>query len=367
MSTRQDRFSLELQPSGRSVIDALGSAASEISWQSVVVCVAYATFAGVSQLVGELKLRWSGYETANKLFVVGLDFGLTEPAAVRYLLSLPNTACHIHEARRTLSAQLRPRPLFHPKLYAFGSSQAISKSDSASGVVGSANLTGAALTSNFEAYSSFSVSKATPTGRGWLRELATVERHAKSQEKAVEALLSEYEALRSRDISLLERSAEPPPATYSPTNDLTAAHLRALRAARCLWTQTLRIVDNLGAGRPGNQVDLKRGARTFFGSNVPLTVPVNTPLGSIRVVTGAGVETCNLRYGNNGMDKVNLPRPGGGNPATYANTHVVWERQPDGSFSLRVQKSGAALIAASQAQGTHFYYAGRQRVWGFFS
>ena len=115
MTGAPDSSSLQLQPSDGRVIDSLGQTAAESSWRSAVVCVAYATHAGVAQLVGELRKSWSAFDSARKLFVVGLDFGLTEPGALRYLASLPNTACHVHEAARTLAARLRPWPLFHPR------------------------------------------------------------------------------------------------------------------------------------------------------------------------------------------------------------------------------------------------------------
>ena len=357
-------FSLGLQPAGGTVITVLGEAAAEVKWESLVVSVAYATQAGVAQLVGELNARWNSFESANKLFVVGLDFGLTEPEAIRYLSDLPNAACYLHEARRTLSSALHPQSRFHPKLYAFGSRASIGESRLASGIVGSANLTGAALTSNFESYTRFRVSSATAPGRRWIGQLATVANIAESQPRASERLLSEYERLRAKAPAA---GAEPTPGRYNPRADLGAAHLRALRAARCLWTQTLKIVENLGAGNPGNQVDLKRGSRVFFGSKVPLAAPTNTPLGSIDIIAVSGRENCNLRYGNNGMDKVNLPVPGGANPPKYDYGYVLWERKPDGSFKLHVRADGKVWVNGSEDEGTLFKYAGGRRVWGFFN
>jgi HKD family nuclease len=361
-----DSFSLQLQPSDGRVIDSLGQTAAESNWRSAVVCVAYATHAGVAQLVGELRKNWSAFDSARKLFVVGLDFGLTEPGALRYLASLPNTACHVHEAARTLAARLRPRPLFHPKLYAFGSGQSIASSKVASGIVGSANLTGAALTANFEACCRFRVSSARSSGRKWIRQVAEIETHAESQSFADSILIDAYALLRPKLAVPRVAPIEPVLTPTSPRAELGTDHLRVLRAATGLWTQTLKIVPNLGPGRPGNQIDLKRGARVFFGSRTPLTAPTNTPLGSIVVVTAAGRETCNLRYGDNGMDKVNLPIPGGANPPSYEHSFVSWVRRPDGSFTLDVRKNGDGLIRASRRQGTLFSYAGGQRVWGVF-
>lgn len=360
-------FALGIQPTGGSVIADLGEVAAEVKWKGLIISVAYATEAGVVQLVGELTDRWDGFASAKKLFVVGLDFGLTEPEAIRYLDGLPNAACHLHEARRTLSSALRPPSRFHPKLFAFGSQASLGQSRVAGGIVGSANLTAAALTSNVESYARFCVSAASADGRRWIGQLATVENLARSQARATERLISEYEELRPRVPAAEADRVEPTPASPRPRADLEAFHRRALRAARCLWTQTLKIVENRGAGIPGNQVDLKRGARVFFGSKVPLTVPTNTPLGSIDVIAVSGREECNLRYGDNGMDKVNLPVPGGAKRPRYDYAYVLWERMPDGTFKLHVRGDGKAWVKASQAEGTLFKYAGGRRVWGFFN
>jgi len=367
MTKKAPSFLLRLQPTQARAIEDLGEAAAEANWESLIVCVAYATQAGVAQLVGELRSQWNRFDTARKLFVVGLDFGLTEPAAIRYLGTLKNASCHLYEARRTLSARLCPQPRFHPKLYALGSSGSMSHSRSVSGITGSVNLTGAGLTSNVEAYTRFRTSRETASGRRWIQDLAVAENLARSQPRATEPLISEYEKLRRRVPALDILRAEPTPGKYDPSHELQAPHLRALQAARCLWTQTLRIVENRGVGHAGNQVDLKRGARVFFGSRVPLQAPINTPLGTIDVVTGSGHEQCNLRYGNNGMDKVNLPIPGGANPPKYDYSFILWERIAGGSFKLHVRPDGKAWVRASLEEAALLTYAGGRRSWGFFN
>ena len=367
MTKKPPGFLLRLQPHGANAIQDLGESAAEAKWEGLLVCVAYATSAGVAQLVGELDSRWEGFDPAMKLFVVGLDFGLTEPSAVRELSGLPNASCRLFEARTTLSAKLRPQWRFHPKLYAFGSRESMSQSRFASGIAGSANLTAAALTSNVEAYARFRVGRYTAPGRRWIRELALAETLAKSQPEASELLLAEYEKLRPKVLPASAIQTEPIPGVYAPGKELQPAHSRALRAARCLWTQTLKIVENRGVGNPGNQIDLKRGVRAFFRSDIPLHAPVNTPLGAIDVVTAAGRERCNLRYGNSGMDKVNLPIPGDGKTPKYGHCFVLWERKADGSFVLHVQKDGKVWRRASRNEGTVFKYAGGHRSWGFFN
>jgi hypothetical protein len=114
-------------------------------------------------------------------------------------------------------------------------------------------------------------------------------------------------------------------------------------------------------------VDLKRGARVFFKSRVPLTAPINTSLGSIDVVGVSGCQECNLRYGNNGMDKVNLPVPGGDYPPKYDHSYVLWEKTINNSYRLHVRKNGRVWERTSRGEGTLFKYTGGMRTWGFFN
>ena len=359
-------FSLGIQPVAGNAIDDIGTAAGLHKWKSMVVCVAYATQAGAVQLIGELAYRWSTFKNANKVFLIGFDFGLTEPDAVRYLSSLPNTSCHIFDANRTLAMSLRPNSRFHAKLYAFGSKPKIRSSNIVGGILGSVNLTGSGLTSNMESYSSFYVSSASASGRRWIDQLAVLETLALAQPKASETLLNNYERLRP-SAPPVRTEIEAVPRSYSSRGEIHPVHFRALRTTRCLWTETRKIVENLGPGKPGNQIDLKRGVRVFFGSTVPVDAPLNTPLGTVKTMSGSGIETCNMRYGDNGMDKLNLPLPGNGNPPKYDFAFILWERIAGGLFKLHFLKDGKPWIRTSKREGTIFKYSGGWRSWGFFN
>jgi HKD family nuclease len=367
---RQQQFSsfrLGVQPGRTDAISAFGEIARSTNWSLLVVSVAYATRTGARQLVAELSTQWDGWELARKVFAVGLDFGLTEPEALDYLSRLPNAECRVYRAETALAARLRPAHLYHPKVYAFADAPHFRRASVLGGVVGSGNLTGAGLRDNFECYMQFVVSTAAAQGRAWQEQLIFLEEALETEDPLTADLLARYRRLRPRTTwrPPATELLEAPDTSRGPLDDAT---MRALRTARCFWTQTLNIVPNLGRRRPGNQIDLKKGARAFFNSRVPMRRPLKTRLGTVPTVAanGAPPEICSMRYGDNGMDKVNLPIPGGQNPARYDHTHLLWERRPGGIFRLRVNARGRAWREASRRERTIFSYAGGQRDWGFF-
>ena len=77
---------------------------------------------------------------------------------------------------------------------------------------------------------------------------------------------------------------------------------------------------------------------------------------------------CSVRFGNNQMDKVNLPIPGEDGPATYDNSVLHFERVSPGRFRIRL--GNAAEITEwrrrSQRQGMKYELAGG-REFGFYS
>jgi hypothetical protein len=138
--------------------------------------------------------------------------------------------------------------------------------------------------------------------------------------------------------------------------------------ARCFWIQTYALYKNLGKQRPGNQLDLKRGSRVYFGFS-PDSVPRNTVLGSITVqYQDAPPRECNIRFADNSMDKINLPIPGEDGPLTYDNTVVHFERTGAGLFrvSLGRGRNSQAWRNRSAKQGTLYNLAGG-RAFGFYN
>jgi len=109
----------------------------------------------------------------------------------------------------------------------------------------------------------------------------------------------------------------------------------ALASANNLWLEIDYVVENRGRGEEGNQIDLKRGTRVFFGfGDGPL--PKNSPIGTVRIRYGSYSTSRNLRFGNNQMDKLDLPIPGQEGPSTYRDQTLLFTREPDGSFRMTV-------------------------------
>ncbi len=134
-------------------LDSMIRGASEIS-----VAVAFLKAKGLGKIVRRLSERLQAGATVEMF--VGSDFCLTEPDALKTLLDL---SCE-HEALKVFLAKSRTSSTFHPKLYLASSGK------KARVLMGSANLTGGALTSNEE----MSLAWWLPEGDPLLRDLREV-------------------------------------------------------------------------------------------------------------------------------------------------------------------------------------------------
>ena len=108
---------------------------SQRAWSTISVAVAYASVSGVRQFYDLVRRK---HPSANFRWLLGLDDFITQPGAIAFCDAVPHSELRIFSA-----ASGRSR--FHPKLYFFEDGRASSL------IVGSANLTAAALGSNCEA------------------------------------------------------------------------------------------------------------------------------------------------------------------------------------------------------------------------
>lgn len=104
----------------------------------ISIAVAFLKTKGLEKIVGRLRLRLEA-DAAVEIFI-GSDFCLTEPAALQTLLDLAKR----HSALELYLAKAQRGSTFHPKLYmGLGATEARV-------LLGSANMTGGALTENEE-------------------------------------------------------------------------------------------------------------------------------------------------------------------------------------------------------------------------
>lgn len=129
------------KPIPRESVEALlTNIAAQTTWQKISVAVAYCSVAG-ARLFYEVVQRSN--PTASFRWLLGLDDFITQPGAIDFCKALPNSTLKVY-----CSPDRHSR--FHPKIYLFHKTV---NPNHASIVVGSANLTAAAFTKNYEAVS----------------------------------------------------------------------------------------------------------------------------------------------------------------------------------------------------------------------
>jgi hypothetical protein len=325
------------------VLDAI-MAAADRSYDRADIAVAYATRRGVEVLTNRLSSpRW---EAARKRFLISIDFGITEPAALVALAALPNSQVRIPNGLDVLSTSgLWPsKTTFHTKAYMFRGMGASIPSGATIGVtIGSANISVSALATGAEAVSF----------QGWDGSVSSADLHllkdtlpllewfddAWELADPLDLVLSSYRSRfkGSKRPQGTREDRTPTATTYTApraTTEVTGSLAVQLLTAQALWVKTDALYHNLGRGRPGNQLDTPRGTRVFFG--FPATqVSRNTILGYIEVqAIGYGAVRRSVRYADNQMDKVNLPLPGRDGPASYDNSYLIFDRVGPASSGL---------------------------------
>ena len=350
------------------------SAASEQGFDSLRGAFAYATGGGVLELFEALARSVHDWDAMQKRWLVSIDYGISEPRALRMLASQPNSVLRIPAGAEVLKAGLKPAHTQHAKLMLL--EQSGSDRVPFGAFVGSANLTASALSGNFEAVfiSRWSGSLSAPARDQLEATAQEAVRFDEVWDAATEVdddLLERYEkAWRSARRRKLPPEQEQPGSVkqISQTRAAKPEFAAALRAAPNLWIETGNMYTNLAT--VGNQLDMKRGTRTFFGFANRPPEGSETAIGTIQLgYRGNSAVERNLRFGQNSMDKLDLPVPGtGGAPDSYANETLLFERCADGTFRFRIGKATeiAHWRKLSQAQGSDFKMQGSPRRFGVF-
>jgi len=326
--------------------------------------VAYSTRAGCVRLIDRISARIgkAKWESAEKLFITSLDFGLTDPGALEFLSGLPASTVHIANPEVVKKAGLLPTRAYHPKLYLFDGAQ------NTGYVVGSANLTNSALMTNTEVVA---VGREIPQNGRWgdvWGELmfTTVPLTA--------ALLADY---RRRWVRPKRRAVDPdpvppPPVVIRPGDqpvfwEAVGTGGIAPTAFNHFWVEA----GSMSSGGSHNQLELPRAANRFFGFS-------HTNYGEAHITIGH--PTLTLRalswtdrpltwHGNNKMERINLPTQTQGG-FDYRHTAVLFRRHARG-FEINVvpwnDDEAVAWRAASHALSTVFRLGERgQRICGLF-
>jgi len=355
-----------------SVLRSIQQIAPMAKFNRVTGLFAYATKSGVDLLIEVLSQHMRNWDEVSKRWLISIDFARTEPAALKRLISLGNSEVRVPYFDEVMERNFNPLTCFHAKTLILDTN-----SDYRIGpfglVVGSANLTVSGLSFGHENALSIMWKKKPPKAfrryfYSFFEELRQIEILFDLAPVLDQAMIQRY-AMKRPKIKRLKSEDDSPQVKRlrGKKSEVTMVKAVALSTGRNLVVDVKYVVQNRGKGLPGNQIDLQRGTRVFFGFGVG-QVPPNTPLGSVKIKYRNHSVDCRLRFGNNSMDKLNLPRPGIEGPLNYSNKTLLFTRQSDGSFLLKVgtPREIRGWKKTSRLQGT-FYEMQGGREYGVFS
>ena len=359
-------LTISQQPGGsQTLLAGIGRIARFAPFERIDGHFAFATAAGVSDLTLVLEEAARHNETAitRRRWLISLDFGHTEPDALRQLLKLAGSEVRVMDSAYLLRRHLQPRVVFHPKTLVLTAGRGLPIGAS----VGSGNLTRsglrigrehAVLTAVAEPILSHAERLDGTRLRAHLRLMGQDWRDA---DVLTDRLLTRYEAIRATRPRPPQNVAEATAERLTRTADgLPTDQLVALRRDTRFWIETGNMYANRGRGHPGNQLDLRRGTRAFFGFSTTAR-PNNSPIGQVGLLFRGQLHQRNLRFGDNSMDKLDLPAL---TPAVdYANQIVLFTRQTHGTYRCELLSPSRAQAVKVQAtaRGTEFAMGGGRK------
>ena len=257
-----------------------------------------------------------------KTVVASLDFGLTEPGALR-MWRQAGAEVLVAGTRALDGGTLMPATAFHPKLYVFDRPDGTVAS-----LVTSANLTNRGLTLNSEVGYQVVAADAEATDRAWRAAI----------EPAVPLtadILGRYEAQRKVARERAVDETDPVPEPSVPIEGLAPFGDAGVKVGEHdqLWVQSWSM-----SGGSATQLELPRGAHRFFGvATVDYEAEHVDQIAEPTLVSGSRRWESNpLRWhGNNRMERINLPSEANGGFA-YAYSLILFRRVDTNIYELRV-------------------------------
>lgn len=345
-------YTVQRPGEGTAVLNAYRELAGSTAFGRVTGLYAFASLKG-ARLLHNVLSESPSWQAATKRWVLSIDGGITEPGALRFLLGLPRTEVRVPHAEELLTRNLRPMYRFHPKTLLMEKRETTFVPVAI--MVGSANMTCSGLCFGHE--HAMSAQATTGTLPATLTNgLAELERVVNWATSINTAFIDRYAAIRPAKPTLPEEFEDRRTDLLLQDKPvLPATQAAALAAADHFWIDIEYVVPNRGKHDEGNQIDMQRGSRVFFGFG-DRTYQKNSPIGTVRISFGAHSASRNLRFGNNSMDKLDLPIPGVEGPPSYSGETLLFTRESSGSFRLVVGTAAeiTSWKARSRAAGTLF-------------
>lgn len=309
------------------LLDFMTREVASKSYKRISACAAYATYKGTT-LVRSLL---SGRNDARYRWLIGLDDAFTDPEALRIAINTYGAETRVAE----LQAKGKR---FHPKAYLLDSNE----QGTATLIIGSCNLTEAALTKNCEVYAACYAATTLEVNqlRAYWEKLWEVGSPA-TREK-VDEYATRYKAARVRN-----------PAVEAEKSSPASRHVRravsgSINSSTLAW---IVLGKNTGGG---NQLDIVKALAPF------LSLVGNPSQGTtqhLHIKSEQGTLDYQMTFTKGMWRFMNLQqgftqslRPKANSPSPYL---LVFERAQDGELSMRIiQRDGdeAKSIMALSAE-----------------
>lgn len=283
---------------------------AQVATKDFLGIYAYATQSGAASF--DLELGGNFWEGTPSRWLFGIDYGRTQPQALRFICEKENVDVRIYDGAWIVNQKgFVPRRDFHAKLAIL-----LNPDDNLSGmVVGSGNFSSNGLRKSIEA-GAVICTKDSNEFNAVLRPSLGLAESLWEQATPVANILDIYEERWSTSFSRKVEENQP--------ND--AGH----DEKEMFWIEAGYVTKNRGPNRPGNQIDFPKGMARYFGFNPPVHLPANSIIGNVTFETPVGEPVSNnLRLGNNMMEKISLPIPETHGFDIYDGKILVFQRIDD--------------------------------------
>jgi hypothetical protein len=338
-------------------------------YNRMFAAVAYATVGGVKVLerIFREELDTKRWNEINKQWLVGIDWCRSDPPALAQLAAFKRSQVKIPNGQQIISRSgCFPNKTYHPKLYIFQGK------DVSAIICGSGNLSASGLTKGCECGSILFVSSSrNPELVKLLRWFRTAWKEANPYSELKAVYVNRCKQLLKKTNKFFPTEDDLTPEQFKKRvqkKSLSELQIRQLRTFDNFWIQAGALGANLGPGKPGNQLDMTRYTRVFFGFPAVDVAP-NTTIGFVTLVwNGMAHSDRTLKFGNNGMDKLNVPPSGDYGPLFYKNKTFLFTRNVDGSFLFTVgtNTNCAKWRRLSNQLNANYTMQPGGREWGLF-
>lgn len=275
---------------GSTTLDRIDHLIDVVEPAEILFCFAYATVSGCAEF--QRRVGGAFWEAIRTRWLVGIDYGRTQPAAFDYLLGKDHASVRVFDGRAVVArAGFRPRRDFHLKACVFRN-----RPGSRYGLLaGSGNFSRNGLSASVEC----GVTLLATNVAEYQEAIRPTYRRLRALWNTATPLARILTSYRGRWRPTVIASGGPP----QPDNQIDLDDFDRF------WLDVGYVTRNRGSIRPGNQIDMPRGAHRFFGLTEPPNVGPNTIFGEVTFVGAGAPLDRTLRLGGNWMEKITLPFP----------------------------------------------------------